>query len=173
MRPIGIPTPQLSVAILARFYKTRTVQASRPPYQLRMLCACRGCRACTFYQESGYCVQNIGKREKTGKPLGEQMCFYCAEIRDQVEAGESGAGSSQGNGIGKGIGKGSSEVVEELEERVGVVEAQMQALQPSLPEVLAQLRDLRGAVERLRTLVESIQQRQDGLSQRIAEMENW
>ena len=49
----------------------------------------------------------------------------------------------------------------------------MQVLQPPLCEVLAQLRDLREAVERLRTLVESIQQRQDGLSQRIAEMENW
>ena len=166
------PPPQPSVAILARYYKTRTVQASRPPYQLRMMCTCSGCSQCTVW-EGSWCWQNIGKYEKSVTEPGKQMCVFCAKNRDHPDPDESGAGSSKGNGKGlfKGVHGPSSSSSSQLEQRVGMVEAQIQSIQPSLPQVLQQLIDLRENVGYLQTLVESLQQRLDRLSQRVVEVE--
>ena len=82
-----------------------------------------------------------------------------------------------GKGLFKGLHGPSSSSSSQLEQRVGMLEAQTESLQQSLPQALQQHIDLRDSVGLLQTLVESLQQRLDGALQRVAELEatvgNW
>ena len=89
--------PQPSVAILARYYKTRTVQARKPlvPAPLQMTCNCGGWPACCFVAGWQGCQQNIGRHEKKWNPdEAKQMCHFCATHRDSRSSQGSGASSS-------------------------------------------------------------------------------